>query len=113
MSPLDPLLMYMVFGLSDSTEQLIHHSPFGPVESGGEAGPGGRKSVRGGVKISRIRPGCDGGSTAEEIGGGGVKTGRIRPGIGRARDGGSAAQEFSGGGVKTGCIRSGISRLSR
>jgi hypothetical protein len=54
--------MYMVSGLSDSVKQWIHRSPFGPVESGGEAGPGGRKSA---------------------AGGGGVKTGRIRLVIGR------------------------------
>jgi hypothetical protein len=40
-----PLIMYMLFGLPDSAEQWIHCSLFGPVESGGEAGPRGRKSV--------------------------------------------------------------------
>jgi hypothetical protein len=41
-----PLLMYMVFGLPDSAEQWIYHSPFGPVESGGkeEIGSGGVKT---------------------------------------------------------------------
>jgi hypothetical protein len=33
----------MVFGLSNSAEQLIHHSPFSPVERGAEGGP--RESV--------------------------------------------------------------------
>jgi hypothetical protein len=48
MGPLCPLLMHMVFGLPDLVEQWIHHSPFGSVESGGEAGPGGRKSAAAG-----------------------------------------------------------------
>jgi hypothetical protein len=45
MGPLGPLLMYMVFGLPNSTEEWILHSPFGLVERGGEAGLGGGKSV--------------------------------------------------------------------
>jgi hypothetical protein len=54
MDPLGPLLMYMVFGLPNSTEQWILRSPFGPVESGGEAGPGGGKSVVAGQKSTGI-----------------------------------------------------------
>jgi hypothetical protein len=37
MGPLDPLLIYMVFGLPNSAEKLIHRSSFGPVERGAEA----------------------------------------------------------------------------
>jgi hypothetical protein len=44
MSPLAPLLMYMVFGLPNSAEQWIHRSPFGPVEGGAEGGPGESES---------------------------------------------------------------------
>jgi hypothetical protein len=40
--------MYMVFGLPDSVEQWSRRSPFGPVESGGKGGPGGKKSVTAG-----------------------------------------------------------------
>jgi hypothetical protein len=63
MSPLGPLLMYMAFGLSNSVEQSIHHSPFGPVERGAEGGPGegdsaatGRKSVGNRPILSINRP---------------------------------------------------------
>jgi hypothetical protein len=36
-----------VYGIQspDSVEQWIHRSPFGPVESGGKVGSGGRKSA--------------------------------------------------------------------
>jgi hypothetical protein len=87
MNPLASLLIYMVFGLSNLAEQWIHHSPFGPIESGGEASPRGRKSTAEGGE-NRLdstcnrstepinRSGRDDGSAAEEIGGGGVKIGR-------------------------------------
>jgi hypothetical protein len=52
MGPLGPLLMYMVFGLPDSAEQWIHCSPFRPIESGGKADPGGRKSAAVGFKLA-------------------------------------------------------------
>jgi hypothetical protein len=81
MGPLSPLLMYMVFGLSNSAEQWILRSPFGPVESGGEASPRGGKSEAGGENRPESngnrsaqpinRAGHDGGSAGEEIGGGG------------------------------------------
>jgi hypothetical protein len=45
MSPLGPLLTYMVFGLPDSAEKWSRRFPFGLIESGGEAGPRGEKSV--------------------------------------------------------------------
>jgi hypothetical protein len=44
MGPLDPLLMYIVFGLPNSVIECILCSPFARVERGGEAGPGGLKS---------------------------------------------------------------------
>jgi hypothetical protein len=44
MDALGPLLMYMVFGLPNLTEQWIRHSPFDPVERGVEGGPGGSES---------------------------------------------------------------------
>jgi hypothetical protein len=50
MGPLGPLLMYKVFGLPNSAEQWILRSPFGLVESGGVAGPGGGKSAAAGRK---------------------------------------------------------------
>ncbi len=43
MSPFDPLLMYMVFGLPNSTTEWIFYSPFAPVERGAKAGLGGPK----------------------------------------------------------------------
>jgi hypothetical protein len=51
---MSPLLMYMVFGLPNSAEQWILRFPFGPVESVGEAGPGGGKSTAVGQKLVGI-----------------------------------------------------------
>jgi hypothetical protein len=79
MGPLGPLLMYVVFGLPDSTEQWSRHSPFGPVESGGEASPGGKKSARGG---GENRPHSTGNQPTQPIN---------QPG----RDDGSAANSVS------------------
>jgi hypothetical protein len=50
MSPLDPLLMYMTFGLPNSAEQAIRRSPFGLVERGAEGGPGEGDSAATGQK---------------------------------------------------------------
>jgi hypothetical protein len=48
MDLLGPLLMYMVFGLPNSTTECILHSPFAPVERGGEASLGDPKSAEAG-----------------------------------------------------------------
>jgi hypothetical protein len=50
MGPLDPLLMYMVFGLPNSVTKWILRSSFAPVERGAEAGSGGPKSAAAGQK---------------------------------------------------------------
>jgi hypothetical protein len=54
MSPLDPLLMYMVFGLSNSTTQCILHSPLAPDERGTETSLGGLKSAEADQKSTGI-----------------------------------------------------------
>jgi hypothetical protein len=54
MGPLDPLLMYMVFSLPNSTTEWIFRSPFAPVERGVEAGPRGLKSAAVGRKPAGI-----------------------------------------------------------
>jgi hypothetical protein len=46
----DPLLMYIVFGLSNSATEWIFRSSFAPVKSGAEAGLGGPKSTATGRK---------------------------------------------------------------
>jgi hypothetical protein len=56
MGPLGPLLMYMAFGLPNSTEQSIRRSPFGPVERGAEGGPGEGDSAATGQKSVGNRP---------------------------------------------------------
>jgi hypothetical protein len=55
MSPLDPLLMYMLFGLLNSAIEWILHFSFASVERGAEAGPGGSKSATAGRKPAGIR----------------------------------------------------------
>jgi hypothetical protein len=54
MGPLDPLLMYMIFGLPNSTEQWIHRFPFGPVERGAEGGPAESESSVALQKLTKI-----------------------------------------------------------
>jgi hypothetical protein len=49
------LLMYMVFGLTNSTTKWILHFPFAPVERGAEVGSGGPKSAAVGRKPAGIR----------------------------------------------------------
>jgi hypothetical protein len=56
MGPLDPLLMYMTFGLPNSAEQSIHRSSFGPVERGAEGDPGEGDSAATGRKSAGNRP---------------------------------------------------------
>jgi hypothetical protein len=46
--------MYMVFGLPNSAEQWIHHSPFGLVERGAEGNPGESESPATLQKSDRI-----------------------------------------------------------
>jgi hypothetical protein len=54
MGQLGPLLMYMVFGLPNSTTEWILHSPFAPAERGAEVGPGGPKLAAAGRKLAGI-----------------------------------------------------------
>jgi hypothetical protein len=84
MGPLGPLLMYMVFGLSNSAEQCIRRSPFGPVERGAEGGPGESDSAATGRKSAGNRPilpinrsGAKTGRAADRIGGDGEEIGRF------------------------------------
>jgi hypothetical protein len=90
MGPLGPLLMYMVFGLPNSTEQCIRRSQFGPVERGAEGGPEESDSAATGRKSAGNRPilpinrSCaKTGRAADRIGGDGEEIGRTRPIIGR------------------------------
>jgi hypothetical protein len=50
MGPLGPLLMYMIFDLTNSVTKWILRSSFAPVERGAEAGSGGPKSAAAGQK---------------------------------------------------------------
>jgi hypothetical protein len=54
MGPLDPQLMYMVFGLPNLAIECILRSPFAPVERGAEASPRGLKSAEAGQKPAGI-----------------------------------------------------------
>jgi hypothetical protein len=55
MGPFSPLLIYMMFNLSNSATEWILHFPFTPVERGAEVGPGGPKSAAAGRKPIGIR----------------------------------------------------------
>jgi hypothetical protein len=54
MGLLGPLLMYMIFSLSNLATEWILRSPFAPVERGAEADLGGLKSAATGRKPTGI-----------------------------------------------------------
>jgi hypothetical protein len=90
MGPLDPVQMYMVFGLPNSAEQWIRRFPFGSVERGAEGGSGESESS---VTLQKLvgnrarqpinRPGATAIRAPNRIGGDGAKIGWVWLVIGR------------------------------